>query len=147
MADHLRQTPEQFRKYLESQLISVREELLRAEAVSKKSAATSVKDGDVNVLKKVKSELIAIRKEMASKLEELEAYRQFEREMEGYKKKLTSKLMNLRSEVAKQEEEMESLRTENEQYRYHYLSYRHCGSLANLGVMFSWCHDMIYDMK
>ena len=116
MADQLRQTPEEFRKYLETQLNAVKQELLRAEATSKQS--TMVGGADVNVLNKVKRELIAIRGEMAVKLEELKAHQQFEREMDGFKKKLTAKLMKLKSEVSNHEEELQRLRAENEEFRY-----------------------------
>jgi len=114
MADHLRQTPQEFRKYLESQLLSVREELLKADAVPKQS---EMKEPDMTVLEKVRSELIEIRKEMALKLEELDSHRAYQREMDQYKRMLTNKLKLLRSEVAKQDEEMQRLRAENEQFR------------------------------
>merc|ERR1719509_728601 len=82
MADNLRQTPKDFREYLTAQLIGVKEQLLKAQNEKSQtvSQSQSLNANDSNVMKRVKSELIGIRKDTAMKLGELAKHEQFSRE-------------------------------------------------------------------
>jgi len=122
MADNLRQTPKDFRQYLTSQLIGVKEQLLKAqnEKASQSQTASqskSLSGNDSNILKRVKSELIGIRQETATKLGELAKHEQFSREFEAYKVNLQKKLHVIKGQVEGYEKELARTRKENEDFR------------------------------
>eukprot|EP00484_Ammonia_sp_Unknown_P030956 CAMPEP_0197025702 /NCGR_PEP_ID=MMETSP1384-20130603/5946_1 /TAXON_ID=29189 /ORGANISM="Ammonia sp." /LENGTH=648 /DNA_ID=CAMNT_0042454265 /DNA_START=96 /DNA_END=2042 /DNA_ORIENTATION=+ len=122
LAENFRQTPQQFRSYLQSQLHALKDEILRAQSaqqheekqstLSADTASTALTPGNVDVLNRVKTELVSIRQEMAQRLTELEQYRQFEREMQSYKGNIRDKLLKVKSEVQQYEQELSHAKRE-----------------------------------
>lgn len=132
MTENFRQTPEEFRKDLERQLLLIRQELVKVEQLKQNQNQNQTINingppltmTNRDALNKVKTELISIRKEMAGKLSQLKKYEQFEKDMDGYKDNIRKKLLEVKSIVQKYEQELTEtkaelarLQTENEDYR------------------------------
>lgn len=124
MIDNCRQTPQQFRSYLTSQLVSLKQELIKVQALNDKNKnknkninGVPLNGNNINVLNKVKTELIGIRKEMAQKLNELKQLQNVQQDFERFKNMVRDKLVNLKKEVQEYENELNRVQQENDEFR------------------------------